>query len=60
MVGRGGGVIRSLNEVLGRGAEGGTERVPWRLHQLRTQLRALEQFGEEGEGGGLAGGHPRL
>jgi hypothetical protein len=66
-VGCGGGVIRSLNEVLGRvacrlegGAEGQMERVPRRLHQLRTRLRALARVEEGGGGGGLAGGHPCL
>ena len=41
-----------LHSRLEGGAEGGTERVPRCLHQLRTQLRDLEQFGEGGEGGG--------
>ena len=52
-----------LHSRLEGGAEGGTERVPRHLHQLRTRPRALTRFEEEGEGGGgggLAGGHPRL
>jgi len=58
--------MRSSTELHSRlegGAEGRMERVPRRLHQLRTRPRALARFeegGEGGGGGGLVRGHPRL